>query len=217
MSIKVHLIGHSDQKMVTVGDEGELEAVIHPHPPRGEAITAQPFTQYFTDDGTAAGSSDMLVDGSSTPQNFWIQADTVNQTDGGKDIYIKTVSVQISDNGARLNLFGALTALTNGIEFKHITSDFGEIVIADAIKTNLDFVRLGLGSPALGSGTEAFRADVSGSGADSYLPIIDFSVTFGMQWGLRLRAGSIDKIQFTINDNVSTLDTFNIIGYGIKF
>lgn len=63
-----------------------------------------------------------------------------------------------------------------------------------------------------------FSLTFQGGGADSYLPVIDFAETFGKQWGLRLKAGSADRLVIRINDNLSAgLDTFNAIGYGTKF
>lgn len=42
------------------------------------------------------------------------------------------------------------------------------------------------------------------------------SDTFGMPWGIRLRAGTTDKLAFVVRDNISSLDQFDIIAYGIK-
>jgi hypothetical protein len=127
------------------------------------------------------------------------------------------VSVIISDGSAVLNKFGNLNALTNGIEFEHVTNENGSIVIHDSIKTNLDFIRLGLSTPAPGDGTGAFRADVSGASGETYLPVIDFELTFGLQWGLHLRKGTNDKLVFRINDDLSTgIDQFDAIAYGVQ-
>ena len=202
--------GHGSPNSLKINGEGEIGIVMHAHPPNNEVIEAYPFSQWFTDNGLSTGSNDMLVDGSTTSQNFWI---------GGRqdrDIYIKTISVQISDNGSALDKFGALTALTNGVSFLFANSALGEITIQDEIKTNLDFIRLGLSTGAIGSGTDAYRADISGAGADTYLPIIDLTLTFGFPWGLRLVKGSNDKLVFRVNDNVSTMDIFNIKGFGIQ-
>ena len=153
----------------------------------------------------------MGVDGSTTPQEFYISA----QSD--KDIFIKTISVRIGDNGARLNLFGALSALTNGITWAFNTTSLGDVTIKDEIQTNLDFIRMGIATQGIGDGGSAFRADVSGSSADTYLPVIDLTQTFGFPWGLRLEKGTNDKVSFIVNDDLSTgLDTFNIFGFGVQ-
>ena len=202
--------GYGSGQKVKVNGEGEIPVVIHTHPPVDEEVSAYPFSQFFTDDGTSSGTSSMLVDGSTTPQEFYIQA----QED--KDIYIKTISVRIEDNAGRLNLYGALAALTNGVSWTYTTNELGEITIKDGIKTNLDFIRMGLSTPQIGSGSDAFRADVSGSAADTYIIVIDMIQTFGFPWGLRLAKGTKDKMSFVVNDNISTLDAHDIFGFGTQ-
>jgi hypothetical protein len=209
--LKTNIVDPQTKKHLKVNGEGEITVAVHTHPPIEEERESLPFRQYFTDNGASDGSNDLRVDGSATNQDFYIKASDEY------DVYVKTISVILADAGARLNLFGALAALTNGIEFLHLTTDRGETIIQEAIQTNLAFVRLGLGDPAVGDGTSAFRADLSGGGADSYLPVIDMSKTFGLPWGLRMRKNSKDKLIFRVKDDLSTgLDQFDIIGYGIK-
>ena len=153
----------------------------------------------------------MRVDGSSTVQEFYISA----QAD--RDIFIKTISIRIGDNGARLNLFGALAALGTGIKWSFTTTLLGEVTIKDGITTNLDFIRMGTDTAGIGDGATAFRADVSGSSADTYLPVIDMTKTFGFPWGLRLQRGTTDKMSFVVQDDLSTgMDTFDIFGFGAQ-
>lgn len=202
--------GHGDKNKLRVYPEGNISVVVHDHPPIGETVPAYPFSQWFTDNGGESGSSDMAVDGSTTPVEFSIAArDDV-------DIYIKTISILISDNSATLDKFGNLTALTNGVDFKYFNQVIGEVSIQDGMKTNLDVIRVGLGSPAVGDGSSAFRADTSGAGADTYLPFFDLSLTFGFPWGVRIKAGSTDRILFRVNDLLTGLDAFNIKGFGVQ-
>lgn len=202
--------GHGSENTLKINGEGEIGVVLHAHPPNDEVVEAYPFSQWFTDNGLSTGSNDMLVNGATTSQDFWVAGRQE------RDIYIKSISVQISDNGAALNKFGALTALTNGVSFLFANDELGEIVIQDEIKTNLDFIRLGLSTGAIGTGTDAYKADISGGGSDTYLPVIDLKVTFGFPWGLRLIKGSNDKLTFRVNDDVSAMDIFNIKGFGIQ-
>jgi len=172
-------------------------------------VESYPFTQYFTDNGQSSGSNDLIVDGSSTPQDFYISSSQ------DVDRYIKNVNILISDNGASLNNFGALSALTNGVDFVYSNINIGEIFINQGLTTNLDLVRLsGINASSVGDGTSAYRADVSGAGADSYIVTIDMTSTFGFPWGLKLSKGSTDKLIFRINDNLAGIDTFNVIGTG---
>jgi hypothetical protein len=196
-----------------VNGEGEVSVVVHTHPPINEELASLPFRQYFTDDGSASGSNNMIVAGSlATPLPFYIKASP------DYDIYIKYISIAIGDGGSpNLNLFGALPALTNGVTWYWTTQELGEYELHDGIKTNLEFVRLGGATAGIGTGTDAFLADVSGGGSEkSYLPNIDMAETFGLPFGLRLRKGTTDQVTFKVRDALAGLVTFNMIGYGIR-
>lgn len=194
-----------------VDSEGAIEVVIHPHPPLNETITSLPFSQFFTDDGTATGSNNMIVDGSVNTQTFYVAPS--NEF----DIYINSITIQISDPGARLDRFGALTALTNGVKFYYQNASIGELVISEAIKTNLDFFRDATGGKNFGSGTDAWKADIAGgAGEDTYFPEIDLQERFGLMWGLHLPKDSTGILAFDVRDNLAGLSTFNIKAYGIR-
>ena len=213
MTLGVELIsGRGAKNSARINGEGELSVVVHPHPPKDEQETALPFRQYFTATGQAGGSFDMRVNASAaSPQDFYIQAV------GDYDIYLKTLSIIISDAGATLSEFGNLASLTNGIEFGWDSQDVGEIIIADSIKTNFEFMRLAIGNPPLGGGTDAFQAANVVSTSEAYIPTINFAEIFGLQYGIRLRKGTKDRLYFKIKDNVSGVDQFDAIAYGIRF
>jgi hypothetical protein len=179
-------------------------------PPAEEDDLALPFRQYFTDDGLATGSEDMLINGATTPTDFYISARE------DVDLYIKNIAVIIADAGATASKFGNLSALTNGVRFFWSNQAVGEIEIDEGLKTNLDFVRLGLGTPAFGSAANAYRVPNIEGNSEGYIPNIDMTETFGLPWGVRLRAGTTDKLVFTVRDNISGLDRMDIVGYGIS-
>jgi hypothetical protein len=212
MTIRTFLLdGDGKGNTLRINGEGEASVVVHPHPPKGEVENALPFRQYFTDTGVASGDNDMKVNGSTTNVEFSIKADQE------KDLYIKTISVEIADASAALNKFGNLTALTNGLDFKWSSQKEGDITIADTLQTNWDFVRLAGGNPGFGDGAGAFRAsNVSGT-SEGYTPVLDLASIFGLAYGIRLRAGSTDELVFTVKDDVTGVDSFNIVGYGIKW
>jgi len=209
--LPVHIIdGYGSGNKLKVNGEGEIPVVIHTHPPIDEQVESFPFSQYFTDDGSSSGDNDMRVDGSTTTVPFYISAKE------DKDVWVKTVSVRISDASAVLNKFGNLAALTNGVSWEYTNNNLGDLTIQDGIKTNLDFLRVGLASAGIG-GTDAFKADLSGAGADTYLPVIDMTQTFGFHWGIRLSKGSKDKLIFRVNDDLSTgMDQFDILAFGVQ-
>lgn len=195
---------------VAIDREGALGTVVHPHPPKDEAETSLPYRARFTND---AGSEAMSVDGSVTEQIFSLRAI------GDYDIYINSISVRIADGGSpNLNKFGNLTALANGVGWEWVTSDLGTVVLHEGIQTNLEFIRTGHKTAAIGTGTDAYLADVSGGGTSkAYLPIIDISEQFGKPWGMRLRKGTNDRMSFIVRDDLSTLDAFDAIAYGVQF
>ena len=208
MSIVSKIIGGRNSNQMNVTDDKQASVIDASYPaPLSKKFTI-PFRDYFKD---ADGDSSMLSLGTlSTPLDFTINAEDEI------DIYVNSINIIIADAGAVLNKFGAITALTNGCQLIWSTTDYGDVYIHDAIKTNLDFMRLAGGNPSVGTGSDAFLADLSGGGADAYLPHIDFSDMFGLKWGMPLRAGSNDKLIFRVRDNVSGIDQFDAIAYGMK-
>jgi hypothetical protein len=204
--------GDDNDYKLKVFKEGSIGVVPHRHPPINEVIVPVPFRQYFTDDGTATGSNDWTVDGSSTNVDFYVSALQ------DYDVYIKSISVVIGDGGSpALNKYGDLAALTNGIKLDIFNQEVGLYELHDGIKTNLEFVRLGVDTGAVGTGTDAYLADVSGGGTEkSYLPTIDLAETFGIPFGIRLRKGTTDRLVFTVRDDLTGITTHNAIAYGSR-
>jgi hypothetical protein len=189
--------------------ENVLEVINHNHPPKSETLFATPYRSRLLSDG---GSDDMTIDGSTVNVDFKVSAHPA------ADVYIRSISILIGDGGSpALNKFGALTALTNGVEICYVTQDDGAFVIHDGIKTNLEFIRLGVDTASVGTGADAFLADVSGGGTEkSYMPTIDLQETFGLPFGLKLREGTTDYLTFKIKDDLTGLTTMNAIAYGIN-
>ena len=207
--IDVNIIGSNGTgKGAKVNGEGELSVVVHPHPPIDEDIFSLPFRSYFLN----GISNDMIVNGATTNVDFTVEASQ------DYDIYIKTISVVIGDSGSPTLLkFGALAALSNGVGFIWKNDKEGEFTLHEGITTNQEFVRLGLSTGAVGTGSDSWLSDVSGGASTkSYLPIIDMALTYGMPYGIRLVKGSTDKLIFRIKDALAGLDTFNAIAYGIR-
>lgn len=189
-------------------EDGVMPVVLMQNHILSDEIIRLPYTGYFVDEN---GSSDMNVNGSTTPVSFSI----LSKPD--RDIFIKNISVKISDAGASLAEFGNLVALANGLSFTYSTIETGEIVVRDNIKTNLDFIRFAFKTAPVGGGTDAFLSDISGGGADTYMPIIDLPETFGYpNYGLRIKKGTTAKLTFWVKDNLSGLDAFDIIATGTQ-
>ena len=126
------------------------------------------------------------------------------------------ISFEVADAGAVLNDFGSLPELTNGVKFCWVTQDLGTYIFDEGIKSNWDLVRLCGGVPSFGDGAGAFRAsNVSGT-SEGYIPTFDTQKLFGLPWGLRLKKGTLDRLEIIVRDNISNIDSFNAIAYGIR-
>lgn len=209
--ITSRIIGANGQQM-KINGEGELSVVIHQHPPLDEELFAIPYRQYFTDTGFKGGSNLMNINGSVNYVDFYVAASQEY------DIYIKYITVEIGDGGApALNKFGALNALTNGVAMYWDTQTEPLYELHEGIKSNKEFIRIASDTGAIGTGTEAYLADVSGGGTEkSYLPNIDMEEIYGLKYGLRLRRATNDRIIFRVQDDLSALTTFNAIATGIR-
>lgn len=195
-----------------IDSDGTANVVVHPHPPKMEELRTLPFAQFFTSDGTSTGSNDMIVNATlANTSDFYIKSDPVY------DLYINRVTIQISDPGASLTKFGALTALTNGVQWFFKNSEVGTLTLSTAWKTNLDIFRDATHGKEFGD-TSPWLVDIAGgAGEDTYFPVIDIEEAFGVQWGLLLKKNSDDRLGFSVRDNLTGLTVFNIKGYGIRF
>lgn len=206
--LRTKLIGSGPERTeASVEKSGAVSVVERPFPPFGVQQNVRPFRQFMTDDGTPTGSSDMLVDGSVTPVDFFVEAPQ------DQDLYVTRISFIVVDQNMSLNNFGNIAALTNGVRLFYI-DELGEVDIADALQTNFDIVRLCSGLPSFGDGTTAFIANNVDFISEGIIPILDLKDTFGFRWGLEFRNGSTQKLILQIRDDITGIDAMNVIVYG---
>jgi hypothetical protein len=212
MSIKTNITDPSNGRAVSVSSDGSLKSQISPYPPQDSSELQTVFRRYMTlnDDGTTI---DMIVDGSTTPQEFVISADP------DKDTYITSISWVLTDPGAVLNDFGALTALTNGCRLYYEDNN-GIVDMATEITTNFEFIRFCQGTPSFadvkgGVGGGSFIAyNIDSANAEGIIPVLDIKRVFGLTYGIKLLAGTTQKLVFEINDDLAGLSQFDAIVYG---
>lgn len=189
-------------------EDNSLITVTQPHPPMGTSKTYL-FRQNMTTDGTATGTSSMKVLGTlAAPVKFYIPA--------GKDDdrYITAISFVIAGAGATLSEFSTIAALTNGCKLYYERAN-GQRVIHDALKSNFDFVRLCVGTPAFGSGADAFRAiNVIGT-SEAYIPVLHLSHIIP-PYGIKLDAGSNQRLVLEVRDDLTSASIigFDAVCYG---
>ena len=208
MSIKTNIEdGAGNGYLAKVSPEGFLFTQEAPYPPSSEETKITVYREFLTlnNDGT---TTDMRVDGSTTSQIFYINAEP------NFDIYITTVSFLIADAGASLNEFGGITALANGCRFYYEDNN-GEINIGTSLTSNFEFVRLCQGNPSFGGGNSAFLANNVVGPSEAFIPVFDFR-NFGFKWGLKLAASSQNRLVLEINDDVTSIDGFNAVAYGFR-
>jgi hypothetical protein len=151
----------------------------------------------------------MIVNGSSTNVNFWVAADSVN------DRFITILSFVIADTGNfAQNEFGDLgISLTNGCRLFYTRGSGDEVDIHDALKINFDFTRLALGRPAFGAAATTFRGTNFIGTAEVMLPVVDLK-EFMPPFGIKLDAGTSQRLTLRVRDALAGLTTFDCIAYG---
>ena len=168
-------------------------------------------------DGT---TTEMTVDGSTTPQLFTIDAIPK------KDIYITSLSIfvqatalSLGEDFAGSNTATATLELPNGCRLYYEDKN-GEINIGTDIVVNFDFIRLCQGNAPFGDNSTAF---IKTDGTPTIFPILSFKKVFGFQSGLRLLRDTTDKLVFEINDDLTAGGTIlpadasiNIIANGFE-
>lgn len=195
----------------------EVDATYPPISPQKQVIFVQDFT--LNNDGV---TTSMKVNGSVTTQKFIVQPDLED------DVIISSLSFFINASLTTTDLgeFGGTTSLTNGCRLLIETSDNGDIVIADQIKTNYDLLRMAQGNPALGfaaGGSEFKVANVVSNSDEGFLFILrfqDYGFDKDYVGGIRLRKNTNDRLIFEIRDNLnlapSSLESFDAVAYGYK-
>lgn len=172
-----------------------------------------PFRQYFTSTGASSGSNEMAITTGTlaAPVSFWVPSHTTRQR------VISRISFFVSGSAASLNEFGTGTALTNGCRIYYQDPTAGDVDLHEAVKSNFDLVRLCDGQPSFGSGTAAFQVSNAVGTDEAFIPVLDIR-NFVPPYGIRLEAGSTQKIVIDIRDNTLTAkaSSFNAIAYGFE-
>ncbi len=202
MSLKVKIIGEGPD-FAKVEDEGVLTSLL-PYPPLNVDNKIIPFVGNLTVNGDGS-TSDLTVDGSVNSIDAFIGPPTSG------DLYITSANVLIADSGViKLNSFGSASGgLTNGFDF-FIENANQRFLFTGKLKTNFDFIRVGTLTQGLGGKNDAYQmSNATPLNEDAYNPIIDFTRVSPL--GVRLRKDTLDKLGIIINDDITSVSTFNIL------
>jgi len=200
--LKVQIIGEGPE-IARVLDQGALVSVL-PYPPLDVPNKIIPFAGNLTVNGDNI-TSDLRVDGSVIPVDVFVGPPITG------DLYLTTANILISDSGVvALNRFGGITGgLAKGIDI-FVETENARFSVAQGLKTNFDMIRVSTLTPGTGSKNDAYLlANTNSGNEDGYNPILDFTDLSPL--GIRLRKSSLDKLGFTINDDLRPLGTFNVI------
>jgi len=197
--------GSGNKYKAKVSNDNALYTTSLPYPPFETQLT-RPYRRYLTDDGTTTGSNDIGVDGSSTTQSFYVQADE------NSDIYILSLSIIIGyASSGKPYLFADGTALTNGLKLFY-ESTFGENIIDDELKSNSEFLRLANNNLVLSDWEVRHVGALNDYG---YFCQIDLNI-FSPGLGVKLDRGSSQRLVMQVRDDATAATTFNVQAYGFE-
>lgn len=212
MVAPVQITGANNEKAQVI--EGGLVVSQVPAPAPSADVLTLPYVNFLTVNGDGVTES-LLVDGSAIPVEAFVSAEA------NADVYISTISIVITDSaggsGIYLNDFGALPRLTNGIV--PFFQDKGDkLAFAERpLYTNFDFVRIGTLTPALGQDQIAFRIQADKK-SDEYAYVATWDMTklspYGL--GLRMAAGTKQKVGLEIRDNITSLSGMEVLCTGYR-
>ena len=202
MTAPVKIVNGNGVEMAVTRDQEALVSVSTYPAFRKQKVV--PFRQYLTVDGLSSGSHDMGISGAVTNVDFFIPASVTD------DRYITNISLILGyGTSAQPFQFADSTALTNGIRFFYQSSSQGEIDIHEGIKSNQDFFRIS--HSQVTSGWE-----VRGIGAVNdygYFITMDLD-SFVPPYGIKLDAGTTQRLVMCIRDDCTNADDFSAIAYG---
>lgn len=201
--VNIQGAGARGSQGVAVTKDQELLVTMAPNPPFDEQKT-RPFSQFLTSDGTATGSNDLGINGSSSTSTFYIGT---SDTD---DRYITQLSFIVGYGGsAQPFQFADSTALTNGVRI-YYRSLRGEQEIFN-VKSNQDFFRINNIRPTASWEVRGVNA------TNDYGYFITFNLAaFVPPYGIKLDRTLNKRIAIDIRDDCTNADSFNCLAFGFE-
>ncbi len=199
-----YVLADKDGNTAELHDNGLLVAV-EQTPPMIPQRTKL-FAQDFTDDGLVTGSNDLGVNGSATAVRYWIPASPTS------DRYIGRLSILIGYGAAARpwEFADSGVILTNGVQFAYEDTEGDEVIIGSP-QSNQALLRAGL---AAGIIPTAWELRSLGATNDyGFIMAVDFSRIMS-PYGVKLDAGTKQKLTITIQDDCTDADTFNARAFG---
>jgi len=165
---------------------------------RGENVS-----DLFFKDAEFGGSNDLTIDGQTTPTTFSVNANAA----GGKDIFVEQLKLFGIDTNIKVQnskFMGQNSALTNGIVVT-VTS-LGEVTVLPTIMSTADFLaRFGT--------TASDNKIINQSGGDFIEAVFNFIAKNIL---VQLKAGTSDKIEILIQDDISAVTSLILAVEGFE-
>lgn len=157
------------------------------------------FNLFLSDDGLQTGLKSMNVDGSVTPQEFFVAPPP------GMVYEIARLRGFIRDDAAVFNAqgFGGLSELTNGVQFTLTQKDTVFPLTIFPIKNNASWERYNL------------LVKISDFGAGDNFLSWDFDL-IGLGESITLKGDDGDRMSVIINDDLTGLVDFTVLALGIS-
>ena len=166
------------------------------------------FSSYLGSEGADSGIINMNVDGSATPQKFYIKSHE------DYDINIMKIVITIADTSVVHNKFGNIGSLSTGWDLISHESGYDTYIIQKA-KTGGAVVEQSAFYNPYGAKADAFElANWNNSGDDvqtCVFPMYQF-----VPGGLRIGRGTRDMIESVVNDDLTGLTEFYVRCLGYK-
>ena len=189
----------------SVTNERALKTTLSYSLPEEDDILCVPYSERLSVDGEGVITNLNVTGSLSSPVRAFVKS----QTDG--DFYVTTANISITDNTAlQLNRFGALSRLTNGVQFFYAIPR-GERILG-SVKSNYEMIRLGTLTQPIGTKTDAYQISaIDSSNNDGYNPVLDLTRFSPFGLGIKLNQNRNDSLGIIIQDDLSGLVTFDII------
>lgn len=159
-------------------------------------------------EGLNEGTTAQDVDGSTTPQVFYVEAEK------DVDLYISQVLIVLADSSVVHNYFGNLSPLAVGWDL--FSTESGKVnYLIDKTKTGGDMLlQSGLQVP-FGNGTTLNEMINYSENVDAQVTLISLD-RFLPPYGLRLGAGTTDRLTSVVNDNLTGLNDMYVRVFGFR-
>jgi len=198
--------GHGTYARVDISQRLEVAPNQPDLPKVGSVSRYRFYSSLLGSTGADSGTTNMSVNGSSTAQEFYIEAHA------DYDLHITCTVIIISDSTVVHNKFGSINALSTGWDLKITEAGDDTFIIKKATTGGEVIAQAGFPSP-LGDLDKSWQFD-KWTAADDTATVVAFPIADAVPGGLRIGRGTKDRIASVVNDNLIGLADFSVRAIG---